>query len=213
MNIQYKQVSSVSVSFTKIRKYMLELLSCVVGLFVHCYITSSPSKGHSSLAIATSFVNFEKINLIFSRSSDSEEWQFFSKGRNNSRNNAESIEYSWVAFSPSYDLLLPHVLPPPSPVSKLSLFISLPVCCRQCFGSLSGSGLDTDSIRSEDPDLYSESGSGSVSMRAKMTHKNRKKLRNFMFWNALLRAEGFSCSLDVLCGGLGISKLQFLIFK
>jgi hypothetical protein len=28
-----------------------------------------------------------------------------------------------------------------------------------------------------------------------------------------LRAEGFSCSLGVLCGGLGISKLQFLIKK
>jgi hypothetical protein len=29
----------------------------------------------------------------------------------------------------------------------------------------------------------------------------------------LLRAEGFSCSLGVLYGGLGISKLQFLIKK
>jgi hypothetical protein len=27
-----------------------------------------------------------------------------------------------------------------------------------------------------------------------------------------MRAEGFSCSLGVLCGGLGISKLQFLQF-
>jgi hypothetical protein len=26
-----------------------------------------------------------------------------------------------------------------------------------------------------------------------------------------LRAEGFSCNLDVLYGGLGISKLQFFI--
>jgi hypothetical protein len=26
---------------------------------------------------------------------------------------------------------------------------------------------------------------------------------------SFLRAEGFSCSLDVLYGGLGISKLQF----
>ncbi len=37
-----------------------------------------------------------------------------------------------------------------------------------------------------------------------------------MFWNAgcpLLRAEDFSCSLDVLYGGLGKSKLQFLIKK
>ena len=30
---------------------------------------------------------------------------------------------------------------------------------------------------------------------------------------SLLRAEGFSCSLSVLYGGLGISKLQFLIKK
>jgi hypothetical protein len=30
---------------------------------------------------------------------------------------------------------------------------------------------------------------------------------------SLLRAEGFSCSLDVLYGGLGINKLQFLIKK
>jgi hypothetical protein len=30
-----------------------------------------------------------------------------------------------------------------------------------------------------DPDTDSESGSGSGSRRAKMTHKNRKKLRNF----------------------------------
>jgi hypothetical protein len=47
-----------------------------------------------------------------------------------------------------------------------------------------------------------------------MTHKNRKKSRIFMFLRtrcSLLRAEGFSCSLGVLYGGLGISKLQFLI--
>ncbi len=37
-----------------------------------------------------------------------------------------------------------------------------------------------------------------------MTQKNRKKLRNFKFWS-----NGFSCGLDVLYGGLGISKLQF----
>ena len=49
-----------------------------------------------------------------------------------------------------------------------------------------------------------------------MTHKNRKKSRIFMFFStgcSLLRAEGFSCSLGVLYGGLGISKLQFLIKK
>ncbi len=67
---------------------------------------------------------------------------------------------------------------------------------------------DPDSIRSVDPDPYSESGSGST--RAKMTHKSRKKLRNLMFWSAgcsLLRAEGFFCNLDVLYGSLGIGKL------
>jgi hypothetical protein len=49
-----------------------------------------------------------------------------------------------------------------------------------------------------------------------MTHKNRKKSRIFMFLStgySTLRAEGFSCSLCVLYGGLGISKLQVLIKK
>jgi hypothetical protein len=49
-----------------------------------------------------------------------------------------------------------------------------------------------------------------------MTHKNRKKSRIFMFLStgcSLLRAEGFSCSLGILYGGLGISKLQFLVTK
>ncbi len=70
---------------------------------------------------------------------------------------------------------------------------------------------DPDSIRPVDPDPDSESGSG----RAKMTHKSReKKLYKFMFWSVgwpLLRAEGLFCNLDILYGGLGISKLQFLI--
>jgi hypothetical protein len=46
-----------------------------------------------------------------------------------------------------------------------------------------------------------------------MTPQNRKKFRNFMFCAGcpLLRAEGFSCSLDVLYGGIGIRQLQFLI--
>ncbi len=49
-----------------------------------------------------------------------------------------------------------------------------------------------------------------------MAHKNRKKFINFLFLSAgyfLFRAEGFSCSLDIRYGGLGISKLQFLIKK
>jgi hypothetical protein len=63
-----------------------------------------------------------------------------------------------------------------------------------------------------DPD----SESGSRSRNAKMTHKNREKFRKFMFRSAgcsLLRAEVFSGSLDVLYGGPGIRKLQFLIKK
>jgi hypothetical protein len=59
-------------------------------------------------------------------------------------------------------------------------------------------------------------GSGSGSRRAKKTHKNKKKSRIVMFLStgcSLLRAEGFSCSLGVLYGGQGISKLQFLIKK
>jgi hypothetical protein len=42
-----------------------------------------------------------------------------------------------------------------------------------------------------------------------MTHRNRKKLITFIFSSAgctLLRTEGFSCTLDVLYEGLGISK-------
>ncbi len=90
--------------------------------------------------------------------------------------------------------------------------------CKQCFGSGldpiwigSRSGLDPESIRSVDPDPDSESASGS--RRAKMTHKNRKKFRNFIFWGAgcsFWKPEGFFCSLDVLYGGLRIGKLQFV---
>ncbi len=46
-----------------------------------------------------------------------------------------------------------------------------------------------------------------------MTHKHRKKLTNDIFSGcSLLRTEGFSCSVDVLYGGLR-PKLQFLIQK
>ncbi len=54
---------------------------------------------------------------------------------------------------------------------------------------------DPDSMRSVDPDPFSESGFGF--RRAKMTHWSTKKLRNFMLWSAgcsLLRAD----CLDVL---------------
>jgi hypothetical protein len=53
-------------------------------------------------------------------------------------------------------------------------------------------------------------------IRAKMTHKYRKKLRNVMFWSLdvlFCGLKGLFCSLDVLYGGLGIGKLQFLIEK
>ncbi len=66
---------------------------------------------------------------------------------------------------------------------------------KQCFGS----------------GFNQVSGPGFGSWFWTMTHKIRKKLRNFMFWSArcsLLRAEGF-CSLDVRYGGLGIGKLWF----
>ncbi len=46
--------------------------------------------------------------------------------------------------------------------------------------------------------------------------KIEKTSRIFMFLStgcSLSRAEGFSCSLGVLYGGLGISRLQFLIKK
>ncbi len=63
-----------------------------------------------------------------------------------------------------------------------------------------------------DPDPHWECGA--ESSRTTRTHKNRKKFRNFFFWSAgcsLLRGEGFWCCLDVLYGGLGISKLQLFI--
>jgi hypothetical protein len=59
-------------------------------------------------------------------------------------------------------------------------------------------------------DLEPQSGYGSESRTAKMIHKNRKKVNKFPFLSAeysLMRAEGFFSSLDVLYGGLGISKL------
>ncbi len=71
-------------------------------------------------------------------------------------------------------------------------------------------------IQIADPDPNPDSNCGSGSGRAKVTHKNREKSRIFVFLSTgcpLLRAEGFSCSLGVLYGSPGISKLQFLIRK
>jgi hypothetical protein len=59
-------------------------------------------------------------------------------------------------------------------------------------------------------------GSGFRSRRAKMTQKSRQKLINIIFWSAgcsLLRAEGFSCNLDVLYGGQRLSKFIFFLSK
>ncbi len=74
--------------------------------------------------------------------------------------------------------------------------------------------------RSEDITSVVDPGSGcginqvsgyvSGSRRAKMTHKNRKKYEISCFevlaGCSLLRAEGCSCVLDVLYGGLAIDK-------
>jgi hypothetical protein len=49
-----------------------------------------------------------------------------------------------------------------------------------------------------------------------MTHKSRKKfvkVHVLKCWMAVLRAEGVFYNLDILYGGLGIGKLQFLIKK
>ncbi len=95
-------------------------------------------------------------------------------------------------------------------------------------------------FRVSDPDLYPDpdphgsaliwvAGSGSRSafklririqiriQECKNDPQKLKKVQNFHVFLStgcsLLRAEGFSCSLGVLYGGLGISKLQFLIKK
>ncbi len=82
-------------------------------------------------------------------------------------------------------------------------------------------------IRVSDPDPHGSAliwvaGSGSIQIAdldpggQKLHTKIEKRHRIVMFWSAgcsLLRAEGFFCSLGVLYGGLGISKLQFLIKK
>ncbi len=70
---------------------------------------------------------------------------------------------------------------------------------KQGFGS--GSGLDPDSIRSEDPE--SVFGIRIRFQEGKNDPQSRKKFKNFMFWSAgcsLLRAEVFFCNLNVLYG-------------
>ncbi len=56
----------------------------------------------------------------------------------------------------------------------------------------------------------------SGSRRAKNCQQKYKKWKNFMFWNTgcpLLRAEGFSWSLDVLSRCLRITKSKFFYHK
>jgi hypothetical protein len=72
----------------------------------------------------------------------------------------------------------------------------------QCFGS--GSGLDPGSIKSVDP--YPDPGGKNYPQKLKIA----KKLRNFLLWILFLGLKAFFCNLDVLFGGLGICKLQFL---
>jgi hypothetical protein len=46
-----------------------------------------------------------------------------------------------------------------------------------------------------------------------MTHKSRKKSCFEVLDGLFCEAGGFFCNLDILYGGLGIGKLQFLIKK
>jgi hypothetical protein len=106
----------------------------------------------------------------------------------------------------------PTSSPPPLPsASCLSLSVFLCVA-----GSVSDPYPDPDwirilsgqliriFIRNPDPDPYQ--------WEQKWLTKIEKSYEMSCF-GSLLRAEGFSRSLDVLYGVLGISKLQFLIFK
>ncbi len=93
------------------------------------------------------------------------------------------------------------------PTNKSSLvFTKLFIC--QCCGS--GSTLllvRWIQISVENADPYPDQGGQTLPTKIEKSDKN------FMFWSAgcaFLRAEGFSCSLDILCLCLGIRKLQFL---
>ncbi len=87
------------------------------------------------------------------------------------------------------------------PRSKIQL-ISSPICNQGCG---SGSGLDPDSIGSVDPDPGGQKWPSKV--------EKNFKVHVLKCWMASFRAEGFFCNLNVLNGGLGIGKLQFLIKK
>ncbi len=60
------------------------------------------------------------------------------------------------------------------------------------------------------------SGSGIRIQEGKNDPEKVEFFFKFMFWSVgwpLLWAAGFFCNLDILYGGLGIGKLQFLIIK
>ncbi len=73
----------------------------------------------------------------------------------------------------------------------------------------------TSSVVDPDPHSFWSAGSGSalgIRIRIQEGQNNPQKWRNYKFWRvrcSLLRDEDFSYGLDVLCGGLGLSNLQF----
>jgi hypothetical protein len=72
----------------------------------------------------------------------------------------------------------------------------------QCFES--GSVLDPDSIRSVDPDPYSYSDPDPGGQKGPTKTEKSKEFHVFKCW--MFSFESFY--LDVLCGGLGIGKLD-----
>ncbi len=119
-------------------------------------------------------------------------------------NRWDLAECGWGDLAELLELLIAHA-------EVAIVLVSIPAS-SDIWGALDEAVLNKVHIFWNDP--HSNCGSGSGSRRAKITHKNRKKSRIFMFLSTwCLRAQGFSCSLGVLYGGLGISKLQFLIKK
>ncbi len=78
-----------------------------------------------------------------------------------------------------------------------------------CFGS----GSNPDSIRSVEPDPEPDTDPDPERQHYPQIFKKVKKCHVLKCWMFSFEGEGVSCSLDVLYGGLGISKLQFMIKK
>ncbi len=105
--------------------------------------------------------------------------------------------------------------PRPSGDHRLENMLTFMCAYNQCLGSgsWSGFGLDSDWIRILDPDsirsVHSESGRGQI-------WPTKIEKRKFYVWSAgcsLLRAEGFSCNLDVLHGGLDFWSKNIKLFS